>query len=205
MTTLSNSQQVFAFSPEHNYAGENFLVAPSNKFAFEAALSFPWTDYALNIHGEAGCGKTHIAQIAKSLADKELLIIDIPAENFGEVELLQTLNRGKENQHYILITSRKPLQSLGFALPDLTSRLAAIPAIAIESPTEELFYMLLARQFSARQIIVDDVVLNFLTARLEHNFTSLIAAVEKIDKLSLQEKRSITIPLVKNVVKNVIE
>ena len=196
----TSPQQVFTFEPEHNYAGENFLVAPSNKLAFEATLSFPWDDYALNIYGEAGCGKTHIAQIAKSLADKELIIIDNPQENFIEIELLQTLNRAKENQHYALITSRKPLPDLGLALPDLTSRLAAIPAIAIESPNEELFYMLLARQFSARQIIVDDVVLNFLTARLQRNFTSLIAAVEKIDRLSMQEKRSITIPLVKNVI-----
>jgi chromosomal replication initiation ATPase DnaA len=197
---MSNPQHVFAFEPEHNYAGENFLVAPSNKLAFEAALGFPWADYALYIHGEAGCGKTHIAKIAKSLADKELSIIDNPAENFGEVQLLQTLNSAKENQRYILITARKLPMELGFTLPDLTSRLAAIQTITIESPTEELFYMLLARQFAARQIHVDDLVLNFLTARLERNFTSLIAAVEKIDRLSLQEKRSITIPLVKNVI-----
>jgi len=198
--TINNPQQVFVFEPEHNYAGENFLVAPSNKLAFDAAIGFPWNGYALSICGEAGCGKTHIAQIAKSLADKELTIIDNAEENFGEVALLQLLNTIKENQQYVILTSRKPVTEWKFTLPDLTSRLAAIPSIAIESPNEELFYMLLARQFSARQINVDDAVLNFLTARLEHNFTSLIAAVEKIDRLSLQEKRSITIPLVKNVI-----
>jgi chromosomal replication initiation ATPase DnaA len=194
-----NSQQVFAFEPTHNYAGENFLVAPNNREAFNIAITFPWHDYALNIFGENGCGKTHIAQIAKSLTDKKLLIIDEP-EKMDEVELLQKLNIAKEDNSYVLITSDKPLSAKSFSLPDLTSRLAAINSVAIERPTEELFYMLLSRQFTARQIIVDDAVLNFLTNRLERNFSSLIAAVEKIDRLSLQEKRSITIPLVKSVI-----
>lgn len=199
LTSKLNSQQVFEFEPEHNYAGENFLVASSNKLAFDAAVKFPWTSYALNIYGENGCGKTHIAQIAASLADKKLHILDVN-DDIGEEAFLHQLNRCKEDEEYIIITSRTAIAQQAFALPDLTSRLAAIQSIAIESPSEELFYMLLARQFSARQIVVDDAALNFLTNRLERNFASLVAAVEKIDKLSLQEKRSITIPLIKKII-----
>lgn len=197
------SQQVFAFESVHNFAGENFLVAPSNKLAFDTATSFPWPSYALHIYGETGCGKTHIANIAQSLAQQNsvtLHAIENLHAGFDEVELLQKLNFAKERGENVLLTSSAPLIQLGFKLPDLTSRLAAIPSIAIEAPDSELFYMLLARQFSARQISVDDGVLNYLTNRLERSFSALVAAVEKIDKLSLQEKRSITIPLVKNVI-----
>ena len=60
--------------------------------------------------------------------------------------------------------------------------------------------MLLARQFSAKQLTIGDDVLNFLAVRLERNFEAVFETVEKIDKLSMQEKRNITIPLVKNIV-----
>ncbi len=62
-----------------------------------------------------------------------------------------------------------------------------------------LFYLLFARYFAARQLKVSDEVINYLASRVERSFTAALKIVDAIDKLSLEQKRNITIPLVKSI------
>ncbi len=192
------SQTVFKFDVNHDYSPENFLVSSSNREAFEHIKSFPWNFYALSIHGPKASGKTYLANIlaAKSNA---IIIEDINSQT-PQVELLHTLNKVKETNGHVLLTSEKPLNKLGFALPDLVSRLSAIVSVHIDKPDAEIFHLLFARYFAARQLKVSDDVIAYLAGRVERSFLGATQAVEKIDKLSLEQKRNITIPLVKQVI-----
>ncbi len=193
-------QATFQFEPDHDYTPENFLVSESNRLAYESATAFPWAGYALNIHGPKGSGKTYLANILNNLAGDSAVIIEDVSAEMDEQLLLHTLNQVKEEGKHILLTSATPLNSLGFKLPDLTSRLAAVNSVALREPDNQLFYMLFARHFNARQLKVSDEVLSFLASRVERSFEKAAEAVERIDKLSLAEKRNITIPLVKDAI-----
>ena len=188
------TQSIFHFDAEHDYAPENFLVSSSNQLAYAAVTNFPWQNYALNIHGPTGSGKTHLAH----LAPEEVFVLEDIDQNFNQTELFHLLNKTKEEGKFILLTSIEPLNKV-FTLPDLVSRLSAINHVAIETPDNQLFYMLFARHFAARQLKVSDEVINYLVTRLDRSFEKALSIIDKIDKLSLQEKRNITIPLVKNV------
>ncbi|PIR32022.1 MAG: hypothetical protein COV36_05655 [Alphaproteobacteria bacterium CG11_big_fil_rev_8_21_14_0_20_44_7] len=196
------TQAFFDFQhSELDYKDDNFLVSGSNREAYEFINSFPWQFYAANICGEKSCGKSHLAKIATEIADKnsdkDLLIIEDLSEQANEEELFHILNSQKEHGNFVLITSPQPISRIKFKLPDLKSRIAAIPSIEINPPEDELFYMLLARKFFARQLRVSDEVVNYLMNRLERSYLAIDEAIVKLDKLSLQEKRNITIPLVK--------
>lgn len=189
------SQEIFKFPSMHDYAAENFLVSSSNEEAYLYITNFPWDFYAVNIYGGKSCGKTHLANIANS----NVKIFENIDESYKQEELLHQLNTAKENGEFALLTSNKPLSEIDFSLADLTSRLKAIPAIEIATPDEQLAYMLFARQFAAKQLTISDEVLNFLVVRTERNFAAIFDTVEKIDNLSLQEKRNVTIPLIKQI------
>ncbi len=190
------SQSVFRFAAIHDYSPENFLVSPSNREAYDYVRNFPWPSYALNIHGPSGSGKTYLANIASRPAVE---ILDGVDAAINQQEFLHHLNSAKESEKYILITSNQPLAEIAFTLPDLTSRLAAINSIRINKPDNELFYQLFARNFSARQLKIGDDVISYLSSRVERDFGAAMETVDKIDRLSLEQKRNITVPLVKKI------
>jgi chromosomal replication initiation ATPase DnaA len=59
--------------------------------------------------------------------------------------------------------------------------------------------MMFARLFAAKQLKVSDDVIAYLAARSSRNFEEMNDIVQKIDRLSLQEKRNITINLIKKI------
>lgn len=189
------SQSIFSFEQRHDYSPENFLVSTANREAFDAVTG-DWPAYALSIHGPKGSGKTYLANIARNSGIE--VIEDVTSAN-NQVELFHKLNETKERGAHVLLTSEQPLKSIGFILPDLTSRLSAINSIHIDTPDNQLFYLLFARYFAARQLKIGDDVINFLATRVERSFTAALQIVDQLDKLSLEQKRNITIPLVKTI------
>lgn len=193
------NQSVFRFEQYHDYSPENFLISPCNREAYEAVEQFPWSNYALCIYGPQGSGKTYLASIAVN-KPHVTVIEDIDDSEIEERDLLHWLNSIKEDGEFVLITSTRPLKDIGFKLPDLVSRLGAINSIQIDKPDAELFYQLFARYFAARQLKVTDDVISYLSSRVERSFTAATKIVDEIDKMSLEQKRNITIPLVKKIV-----
>lgn len=192
-------QSVFKFAPKHDYSLENFLVSDSNREAYHYVTNYPWQSYALNIHGPSGSGKTYLAHIANL---HKIEAIDGVTSKTDQKDLLHRLNLTRENGKFILLTSEFPLTALDFSLPDLTSRLAAINSVHIGKPDADLFYQLFARNFSARQLKISDDVLSYLSSRIERDFRAANETVELIDRLSLEQKRNITVPLVKQILKH---
>lgn len=196
-------QHIFKFEERHDYLPENFLISSSNRAAYDAAENFTKNSYALNIHGPESSGKTYLAHIAAlSAAGKKLHIIDELDAQTSEMEVFHLLNFAKENNEYVLITSQKPLAEMEIKLPDLRSRLNAIPSVGIEQPDDRLVYMLFARLFAAKQLKVSDDVISYLASRSPRNFAELNDIVHDIDRLSLVEKRNISISLIRKLLGN---
>ena len=61
---------------------------------------------------------------------------------------------------------------------------------------------MLIKLFFDRQLKVDHDVIIFLLKRIERSFESLNNIVRKLDNAALDQKRKITIPFVRNVLKD---
>jgi len=95
----------------------------------------------------------------------------------------------------VLLTSRAAPGELAVALPDLRSRLRALPVAAIEAPDEFLVRAVLVKLFADRQLPVDPAVVAYLAPRVERRMAAITRLVALIDEMSLALRRRVTRPL----------
>jgi len=126
-------------------------------------------------------------------------LIDSAEPIADELKLLQLYNRLREDGGHLLLIARRPVAQWTIELPDLRSRLAAAPSVAIGPPDDQLLAALLLKLFGDRQLQVPEPVLLYLLTHMERSFAAAHRLVEDLDHLSLTEKRPITIPLARLV------
>jgi chromosomal replication initiation ATPase DnaA len=194
-------------------ARADFVEAPCNEEGLALLDRWPeWPAHAAAIVGPEGAGKSHLAAIwaeradavileAASVGDGEagdrasrnVLIDDADGvTGQGERALFHLLNLAAEHGTYILLTLRKRPRSWTVALPDLASRLAALPVVEIGLPDEALIRAVMVKQFADRQLGVPMDVIDYLVPRMERTFAALRQIVDRVDRLALSEGRSVT-------------
>ena len=207
------NQYVFEYDDQPAFDESEFLVADSNADARAWIDRWPdWDGRGLAIWGPEGSGKTHLADIWRQRSGARLvnaadigpdfvdswqggnLVLEDRVDGVGESGLLHAINLVREEGGYLLITDTAPPARWQVSLPDLRSRLAALPAVAIGRPEDDLIAAVLAKQFRDRQIKVGDGVISYLVLRMERSFDAIGTIVATLDLLSLVEKRPITVP-----------
>jgi len=198
------------FKHETEYLENDFIISSSNIDAYKW-INTKWNSNFLCIYGEIG--KTHLAHIWADKNSAEFLhtiedvnqkmnnlVIDNADKITNEIDFFHLYNIIKEENKLLLLTAKEPPSKWNIKLPDLCSRLNSIPAIKINPPDDKLLKALLIKHFSDRQLKVGDNIIKYIITRIERSFDSVLNLVEKLDKLSLNEKRNITIPLVKQII-----
>jgi chromosomal replication initiation ATPase DnaA len=187
------------------FSEDNFFVSASNEEAHQWIMSWPeWPAQALILYGPSGSGKSHLAHIwaekvrattlataADALAGNALLE---HIEEADERSLLHLINRAKESSHFLLFTSSATPKALPFTLPDLTSRLLALPTAEIHAPDDAVLAAALRKQFSDRQLKVEEEVIAYLLPRMERSFAHISETVEQLDREALSAQKNITVP-----------
>jgi chromosomal replication initiation ATPase DnaA len=195
------------------FSEANFAVSESNFEAHALVTAWPnWQSHALYLQGPAGSGKSHLAHI---WAERTNALV-ISAHNFTpenitnhclledieqcakEDAMFHLYNISKQQNFSLLLTSACTPSELPFTLPDLTSRLRATPLAAIHAPNDTLLLAALRKQFSDKQLMVDDDVIHYIIPRIERSFLAVQNLVETLDSAALEQKKNITIPFVKN-------
>ncbi len=220
-----NQARQFTLDFEHrpSFSGDDFLVAPANQSAINWIDQWPnWPGPALAISGPRGSGKTHLSHVFISRSDaaainlKNLSTPDIRAvvadhnalvlDNLegvsgtaAEETLFHLLNVVREENRFALILACNPPARWSVQLPDLRSRLNAIPHVAIEPPDDALMAALVVKLFRDRQLRIDTTIVDYMLARIDRSFDGIRATVAKVDETALRERRNITIPLIKRV------
>jgi DnaA-homolog protein len=142
-------------------------------------------------------------EVLDGLEHIDLICLDdiqfISGEASWQQAVFDLYNRVSEHNKKLIITGNKSVQDLQLSLPDLRSRLSwgYIEQVKPLSDDEKL----LAIQFRAQQrgLLLTDEVARFLLTRLSREMSSLLDALDKLDKASIREQRKITIPFIKDV------
>ena len=170
-----NDQLILKFPTYQAYKKEDFYVSPSNQKAYDFIESWPkWIKRIVNVFGPVGSGKSHLASILKNkttclqinsnelgektiveFKTKEALIIENLDEKISEKLLFSIWNTILQDNKYLLVTSKKPINSFGFKLNDLMSRVTSSLIIGINLPSDDLISVILAKNFSDKQIVVE--------------------------------------------------
>lgn len=201
-----------------SYAREDFLVASGNAAALAWLDRWPdWPGQALVLFGNPGSGKTHLAQIwamqagARVVAPEEVqaqtvdalarqpLALDDADRVTDPVALFHLVNLVRERGHGLLLTGAVPPSRWPFGLPDLMSRLKAMPAQEIAAPDDALLAAVLVKLFADRQLSVGEDVVKYLGARMERSCHAARSWVAILDAASLAENRAVTVALVRKM------
>lgn len=171
-----------------------------------------WAHWAAVVVGAAGSGKSHLANVwrhrsnAISVKAQELneesvrtfpshqaLCVEDLDEGIGDATaLFHLLNLAREHKLSILCTSKVAPGELEIALPDLRSRLRALPLVEIEPADEPLLRAVLVKLFADRQLAVDPQLIAYLAVRTERSLDAVTRLVGEIDRLALSRRRKVT-------------
>ena len=214
-------QLIFKFPSNKIYLKEDFYVSPSNQEAFDFINSWPkWIKRIVNIFGPPGSGKTHLASILKSktttlkinagelndkiffeFKTKEALIIEDLNKKVEENLLFSLWNVALQDNKYLLITSSKPISGFNFKLPDLNSRTKSCVSIGLKLPSDDLISVILAKNFSDKQIKVEKKHIDYILKRIDRSYEKISQFILTLDKYSLKKGSPFGLKLIKEVLK----
>ena len=216
-----NDQLVLKFPNIKVYLKEDYYVSSSNQEAYNFVNSWPkWLKRIANIFGPSGSGKTHLTSILKNktsvlkiqsgqLSDKiffefktkEALVVENINEKISENLLFSLWNAALQDNKYLLFTSTKPVSSFKFKLPDLKSRAKDIITIELKLPDDDLIGVILAKNFSDKQIKVEKKHIDYIIKRIDRSYEKISQFVLTLDKYSLKKSNPFSLKLIKEVLK----
>lgn len=205
----------------------DFLVSGANATALAMLDDWrAWPGLRLALAGPPRAGKSHLAAVWRreaaaglvplpeladaapdALATAPLAVEDVhalaglsgPRRRASEEALFHLLNlMGAEGQP-ILLTGRDAPAAWGAAMPDLASRLAALPVARLGAPDDALLSALAVKLFADRQLAVSPRVMAHMLRRVERSVDAVERMVDALDRASLARRRAITTGMVNEI------
>jgi chromosomal replication initiation ATPase DnaA len=213
VTAAAPRQLALALAHGESFAREDFLEGPGNAAAVALVDRWPdWPARAVGLAGPEGSGKSHLgaiwsaasgarvlsaralgeADLPRALATGALLVEDLAAGAFDERALFHLLNLAREEGAFLLLTARLAPPVLSAAIPDLASRLRALPVVTLAAPDDALLHALIVKLAADRQLTVDADLVRYVAARIERSFAAARRAVALLDEEAMRRKRPVT-------------
>ena len=213
-------QLVFDLPHREAFGRDDFLVTSSNAAAIELIDQWPnWPSHAAIILGPEGSGKSHLVEVWRQrsgaaltfanqldtdeiphlLATGSAAIEDIYSAQSRERALFHALNLARQESKFLLLTSRFAPTEINYVIPDLASRIRALPIVQILPPNDALLRGVLVKLFADRQVMVDEGLISYILLRMPRSLGAAKSLVAAIDQRALIEKSEVTKPLVARI------
>jgi chromosomal replication initiation ATPase DnaA len=205
-------QLALALDHAESYAREDFLSGSCNEGPLQLIGDWPqWPANALALVGPEGSGKTHLAMIwaavagarvisARALREAELpsalatgaLVVEDAATGADDRALFHLINLAREEEAALLFTARNAPATWPVVIPDLASRLRALPMLTLQAPDDAMLRAVIVKLAADRQLTLDESVVSYLSTRIERSFAAARAAVIALDNEALRQRRPAT-------------
>ena len=196
---------------DNNDNEHNFFVNKTNFYAFNALIN-NHTKFSF-LYGPKKSGKSYLSKIwlKKNNAiqyknnyemilnlQKNILIDNLIF--YDQEKIFHIVNNCFLNNLKILITSDTKINSIDFKFDDLSSRLKTFTNLEINQPNDEMLLAILTKLLVDKQFIINsDEIFEFILRRVDRSYQGIYEIVNKLDRLSLEKKRQLTIPLIKEI------
>ena len=143
-------------------------------------------------------------EIFESLENIQLICLDGIENVISKIEwekaIFNLINKTLISKSRLIITSSEDLESLNFVLPDLESRLRKIEGYELTPIQDKDILDALIYISKLKSINLGDKEARYLVTYAQRNISNLVKILESLDQLSMEMKRKITIPLIKEVI-----
>jgi len=178
-------------------SGEDFLVSDANRIAVRHLEN--WREWPLSISvlsgpslsGRSTLGRHFVAQSGGTMIDD--------AQEQDEQALFNAWNDAQTARRPLLLIADAPPAQWQVALPDLRSRLAAAPHVALEQPDEALAHALIDRFLASAGASYAADLPQWLLRRIERSYAAIAAVTRLLDEAALSSGRKISAAMAKDV------
>ena len=208
-----SKQKIFKFNFPNIFDEQNFFVNSTNVDAFNGLTK----NHSQNIflYGPKKSGKTSLGYIWQNnnnaiiyndysfkeiLTKKNHILID-NFEKLNQENIFHIINHCYLNKLKILIISNIEINNISFNFDDLSSRIKTFNYFQIKQPDDEMLLNILTKLLVEKQFIINTIdIFNYIIRRIDRSYESVNKTVAKLDVLSLEKKRQLTIPLIKEII-----
>ena len=205
-------QKSFNYKFNDNNDNElNFFVNETNFYAFNALIN---NDTKLSfLYGPKKSGKSYLAKIwlknnnAIEYNNNYETLLNISSniliDNlifYDQEKIFHIVNNCILNNSKVLITSDNKINEINFEFKDLSSRLKTFSNLEINQPNDEMLLAILTKLLVEKQFIIkSNEIFEYIIRRVDRTYQGINDIVKKLDILSLEKKRQLTIPLIKEI------
>ena len=118
----------------------------------------------------------------------------------SEIFLFNGFNYSLNQNTKILFSSNDFIKNLDIKLADLESRLNTVLPVEILNPADEEKMNLINFELQQRGLEINDKEMQYIFTHHSRDLNSLLNLAEKLDEISHQEKKSISINLIKKII-----
>jgi chromosomal replication initiation ATPase DnaA len=206
-------QKFFNYQFSSKTDNENYFVNQTNQKAYDLTILEEFNQNIF-LFGPKKSGKSHLVALWKDknnaisynnnfnkiIQTKKNVVIDDFLSNYSEENIFHIINHCKLHNLKMYFASSIDINTYDFKLNDLYSRLREFFYLEINKPDDEMCKMIMVKLFSDKQIIIKNKeIFDFIFKRLSRTYLDIYNFVEKLDRLSLEKKRQLTIPLIKEI------
>jgi DnaA family protein len=142
-------------------------------------------------------------EVVSDIADYDVICIDNLHEIAGDVlwerTIFDLINQVLERNHKprIIMSAHASPLVVSFQLPDLVSRLTWGAVFQLAPRSDESLCHIIQFRIEHRGLEASEDCIKFLLTRVDRELSNLMLIVDELDKKSLQAKRKLTIPFIK--------
>lgn len=187
--------------PAANRSPDDLVLGNCNFSLYQWLQRWPdWPMSVMALYGPAGSGKSHFARLWQQKAqaqfwtiqqfeeqswndflfDGETVCFCLEGIPLREKNFLHFFNALQQRKGFLLLIDRLPPAHWNIQLPDLKSRLNALPALGIEQPDEEFMYTFLTKLLSDHQLKLSKEIIDFTIPRLPRSFEAIQFFVSQV-------------------------
>lgn len=217
------SQTTLDFGWSADYSRNRFVIGECNALAADRIARWPdWPGAirALVIHGEAACGKSHLASIWAESSVAETLrslnegldtidpdkcyILDHvqPGQRWPDEIMFHLLNRFTGAQGSLLVLTTLPPANMLWQLPDVASRFAAMATAPITTPDDHVLRELIRKLADDKGLPLDEEVIAYIVKRMERRFATAGTIIHTLDALSAGLRKKVTVAMARSALED---
>ena len=172
---------------------EDFLLSEANQAAFDHLKRWStWPVMATLLTGPRKSGRSLLGRLFVRKTGGRLFD---DAERHEEEAIFHAWNEAQLSRRPLLIVADAPPPFWHVRLPDLRSRLAATPHVAIGEPDDRLIGDLVVKLLGDRGVAVPPELPQWLVPRIERSYVAVQQAVAALDAAALANHRRMTVAM----------
>jgi hypothetical protein len=176
---------------------EDFIVSDTNAAAVRHLDHWgTWPVMATILTGPRKSGRSLLGRLFARRSGGRL--ID-DADRRPEDELFHAWNDAQTSRKPLLLVADEAPPAWKVRLPDLRSRLAATPGVALADPDDKLAAALLEKLFVQRNLQPQPDLVAWLLPRIERTHVEIIRTVDALDEAALAKRVRLSVKLAREV------